>query len=103
MIVTLKRFTIATTRNIKGRVVVRRYGYVIALKRHWWNKPRYLRLIHDWPEALNNGNDCKIELKESFMDATTFKEGGAMDYCNVTAAKTIIGMIKEQPDKFILS
>lgn len=106
MIVKLKRYVITTTRNIQGDVVERRYGYVIVFKQHWYNKPKYVRLIQDWYNDLNEDDKvCKIELKDHIYDATKFKEqthNECMDIYNKTAAETIVVMIKEQPNKFIL-
>jgi len=103
MIVKLKRYTVETTCNIKGDVIKRRYGYVIVFKRHWWNTPRYVCLLQDWYHALCEENEkCKIELKKYIRDATKFNDK-KMDIYNKNTAVTIIAIIKEQPDRFILS
>lgn len=103
MRVKLKRYTISETCNIKGKVVECRYGYVIAVKRHWWNKTRYVNLLQDWYHDLNDEEKtCKIELHDSIRDATRF-EDQRMTIYSKAAAEAVVALIKEQPDKFILT
>lgn len=103
MIVQLQRYVIEQTHNIQGRVVGSRYGYAIALRRHWWSRKKYLSLIQDWQTALDDEEKpCLVELQDNIKDATRFtdKPNGIM--YSKAAAETIIAMIKSRPDKFIL-
>ena len=104
MKVKLQRFTIGTTRNIKGNVIERRHGYIIALKLHWYSRTRYIRLLQDWYHDMEEeGKACKIELCEHIKDATQFNDGNTLNIYNRASAEAIVAMIKSQPDKFILA
>ena len=102
MRVKLQRYVIEQTHNIQGRVVGSRYGYAIALRRHWWSKKKYLNLIQDWHTALDDEEmPCLVELQDNIKDATRFTDkSNGMN--SKAAAETIVAMIKSRPDKFIL-
>ena len=102
MIVQLQRYVIEQTHNIQGRVVGSRYGYAIALRRHWWSRKKYLNLIQDWQTALDDEEKpCLVELQDNIKDATRFS-GNSNGMHSKAAAETIVAMIKSRPDKFIL-
>ena len=102
MKIKLQRYTIEQTHNIQGRVVGSRYGYAIALRRHWWSRKKYLRLIQDWQTALDDEEKpCLVELQDNIKDATRFNDN-SNDMHSKAAAETIVAMIKSRPDKFIL-
>ena len=101
MIVRLTRIETDRTENIRGKVIERRYKYVIELWR-WFRRPVYLRLIGDWVHALNDDEaPIRVELTYSTLIATAFREV-TMDYCSVERAKEIINLIKHSPDRFVL-
>lgn len=101
MIVRLVKIETDRTENIRGKVIERRYKYVIELWR-WFRRPAYLRLIGNWEDALNDDDTpIHVELTYSTLTATAFREV-TMDYCNIERAKEIIKLIKREPDRFVL-
>lgn len=100
MIVRLVKIETDRTENIRGKVIERRYKYVIELWR-WFRRPVYLRMIGDWVHALNGDAPIHVELTYSTLTATAFREV-TCDYCSVERAKEIIKLIKREPDRFIL-
>ena len=101
MIVRLVKIETDRTENIRGRIIERRYKYVIELWR-WFKRPVYLRMIGDWVYAMNDDDTpIHVELTYSTLTATAFREV-AMDYCSVEKAKEIIKLIKRNPDRFVL-
>ena len=101
MIVRLVKIETDRTENIRGKVIERRYKYVIELLR-WFKRPVYLRMIGDWVHALNDDAvPIHVELTYSTLTATAFREV-TCDYCSVERAKEIIKLIKREPDRFIL-
>lgn len=100
MIVRLVKIETDRTENIRGKVIERRYEYVIELWR-WFRRPVYLRMIGDWVNAMNDDTTIHVELTYSTLTATAFREV-AMDYCNIERAKEIIKLIKRNPDRFVL-
>lgn len=102
MRVKLQRYVIEQTHNIQGRVVGSRYGYAIAIKRHWWSRKKYLNLIQDWQTALDDEEKpCLVEFHDNIKDATRFSDNSNGMHSKA-AADTIVAMIKSRPDKFIL-
>lgn len=102
MKIRLQRYTIEQTNNIQGRVVGSRYGYAIALRRHWWSRKKYLNLIQDWQAALDDEEKpCLVELQDKIKYATRFSDN-TNGMHSKAAAETIVAMIKSRPDKFIL-
>lgn len=101
MIVRLVKIETDRKESITGKVIERRYKYVIELWR-WFRRPAYLRLIGDWVNALNDdAAPIHVELTYSTLTATAFREV-ACDYCSVERAKEIIKLIKHNPDRFVL-
>lgn len=101
MIVRLIKIETDRTENIRGRIIERRYKYVIELWR-WFKRPVYLRMIGDWVHALNDDDKpIHVELTYSTLTATAFREV-TCDYCSVERAREIIKLIKREPDKFVL-
>lgn len=101
MIVRLVKIETDRTESITGKVIERRYKYVIELWR-WFRRPVYLRMIGDWEDALNDDDKpIHVELIYSTLTATAFREV-AMDYCNIERAKEIIKLIRRNPDRFVL-
>ena len=101
MIVRLVKIETDRTENIRGKVIERRYKYVIELWR-WFSRPVYLRMIGDWVNALNDDDaPIRVELTYSTLTATAFREV-TCDYCNIERAKEIIKLIKRNPDRFVL-
>ena len=101
MIVRLVKIETDRTENIRGKVIERRYKYVIELWR-WFRRPVYLRMIGDWVYDMNTvDKPIHVELTYSTLTATAFREV-TMDYCNIERAKEIIKLIKHNPDRFVL-
>ena len=101
MIVRLVKIETDRTENIRGKVIERKYKYVIELWR-WLKKPVYLRMIGDWVNALNDDAEpIHVELTYSTLTATAFRDV-TMDYCSVERAKEIINLIRHNPDRFVL-
>lgn len=100
MIVRLIKIETDRTENIRGKVIERRYKYVIELWR-LFRRPVYLRMTGDWVHALNGDTPIHVELTYSTLTATAFREV-TMDYCNIERAKEIIKLIKRNPDRFVL-
>lgn len=100
MIVRLIKIETDRTENIRGKVIERRYKYVIELWR-WLRRPVYLRMIGDWVHSMNDGTPIHVELTYSTLTATAFREV-AMDYCSIERAREIIKLIKRDPDRFVL-
>ena len=103
MIVRLVKIETDRKYNIRGKVIDRKYKYVIELLR-WFKRPVYLRIIGgNWTSS--NFLECDlpihVELTYSTLTATAFREV-AMDYCNIERAKEIIKLIKRNPDRFVL-
>ena len=95
MRVGIRRYTIETTRNVSGSVIKRRYGYVIVIKRRWWCRVMYLRLLQDWQRLTKEPNAVfDIELVKAVRDATSFNDD--------EKAKAIIELLKTDPDRFIM-
>ena len=101
MIVRLVKIETDRTESITGKVIEKRYKYVIELWR-WFRRPAYLRLIGDWVHALNDDDTpIHVELTYSTLTATAFREV-TMDYCSIERAREIIKLIKREPDRFVL-
>lgn len=106
MKVKLKRYVINSTRSVSGKVLERRYGYVITIKRHWWKfwkKPRYLKLLYGWQSAIINDLDVNVQLVSNISSATTFREDNSSDYSSKSTAESVIKLLKEQTSRFILA
>ena len=90
-------------RNVNGKVVSRRYCYIIIAHR-WFRKPRYLRLLPGWFDAYFKGEPCKVELTRYEGTATEFREDKETSgYLRKSIALELIEAIKENPDNFILN
>jgi len=90
-------------RNVIGKVVSRRYCYIIVAYR-WFRKPLYLRLIHNWFDAYFKGEPCKVELTSHKGQATEFRDDeDTCGYMRKSIALELIEAIKENPDNFILN
>lgn len=90
-------------RNVNGKVVSRRYYYIIVAHR-WFRKPLYLRLLPGWFDAYFKGEPCKLELTSHKGYATEFREDKETSgYLRKSIALELIESIKENPDNFILS
>ncbi len=101
MIVRLVKIETDRKESINGKVIERRYKYVIEVWR-WFRRPMYLRMIGDWVHAFNDDEaPIRVELTYSTLTATAFREV-ACDYCNIKRAKEIINLIKHNPDRFVL-
>lgn len=101
MIVRLIKIETDRTENIRGKVIERRYKYVIELLR-WFKRPVYLRMIGDWVHTMNDdAAPIYVELTYSTLSATAFREV-TCDYCSVERAKEIIKLIRRNPDRFVL-
>lgn len=106
MKIRLQQYTIESTRSVNGKVISRRYGYVIAVKRHWWKvwrNWRYVNLLYGWQNAICY-DDVPVKVQLVSMDhATTFCEDGEMKFNCKSTAERVIELMKEQPDRFILA
>ena len=104
MIVKLKQYIIEQERSINGEVISTRFGYAIAIKSHWWNKkPKYLRLLYGWQWSIMHDQNINVQLADNISEATAFREDGEMDYSSKSTAENVIQLLKEQPQRFILS
>jgi hypothetical protein len=105
MKIRLQQYTIESTRSVNGKVISRRYGYVIAVKRHWWKvwgKWRYINLLPGWQRSILHDEAVRVRLV-SMSYATKFNEDGSMDLNKKSTAENVIKLMKEQPDRFILA
>lgn len=106
MKVKLQRYVISSTRSVSGKVLERRYGYVIEIKRHWWKfwkKPRYLKLLYGWQKAIINDLAVNVQLVSDISSATTFREDNSSDYSCKSTEESIVELLKEQTGRFILA
>lgn len=88
----VKSHAIERVRNIQGKVISCRYEYYI-MKRRWYRRPLYLRLLPGWQQALENNKPCNIQLSTVWHDATTFTDKAMAD--------TVAYFIQHRPDDYI--
>ena len=101
MIVRLVKIETDRTENIRGRIIERRYEYVIELWR-WFRRPVYLRLLGGWWDDYEHDRHIPAQLTYSARNATAFKDSALSKYGKVDMAKEIINLIKRNPDRFVL-
>jgi hypothetical protein len=90
-------------RNVKGKVVSRRYCYIIVAHR-WFRKPLYLRLLPNWFDAYMKGEPCNVELTRYKGQATEFRDDKeTISYLKKSRALELLKAIKKNPDNFILN
>ena len=103
MLLRLHKIERDSLRNINGRLISRRYGYIIV-RRRLFRKPMYLRLLPGWYSCYSKGEPCKVEFTSCKSHATEFREDGETIGClRKSTALKIIKAIKNNPDNFILN
>lgn len=103
MWLSLHRIERGSRRNVKGKVVNRRYCYLIAVNR-LFRRPLYLRLTPGWFDDYLKGEPCTVELTRYKGYATEFREDKeTSSYLRKSTALELIEAIKKNPDNFILN
>ena len=87
--------------SITGKVIERRYEYVIELWR-WFRRPVYLRLLGGWWDDYEHGRHIPAQVTYSARNATAFKDSALSKYGKVDMAREIINLIRRNPDRFVL-
>lgn len=89
----VKRRETNRVRNVKGKVISRRYVYYIVVRR-LFRRREFLRLLPGWREKLEAEQPCSVELTRARYNATEFPEKAM--------AETVAYFLKHQPDNYIL-